>query len=159
MCRPCETITTWETGGMVSNISTILSWNDRLCGLVVRVPGYRMEIYCVSREVRTEFICYVTESRTPLWSSGQSSWLQIQRSQVDSRCYQIFWEVVGVEQGPLSLISTIDELLGRSSSSSGLESWKYGCRGSVALTMWHPLSTKVDTDKRWLLRRYNSLVD
>jgi hypothetical protein len=26
----------------------------------------------------------------PLWSSGQSSWLQIQRSEFDSRCYQIF---------------------------------------------------------------------
>jgi hypothetical protein len=49
---------------------------DRLCGLVVRVPGYRTEVYCVSCEVRTEFIyCYVEESRPPLWSSGQSSWL------------------------------------------------------------------------------------
>jgi hypothetical protein len=32
---------------------------DRLCGLVVRVPGYRTEIYCVSCEVRTEFIYVV----------------------------------------------------------------------------------------------------
>jgi hypothetical protein len=29
---------------------------DRLCGLVVRVPGYRTEMYCVSCEVRTEFM-------------------------------------------------------------------------------------------------------
>jgi hypothetical protein len=29
---------------------------DRLCGLVVRVPGCRAEMYCVSCEVRTEFI-------------------------------------------------------------------------------------------------------
>jgi hypothetical protein len=29
---------------------------DRLCGLVVRVPGYTMEMYCASCEVRTEFI-------------------------------------------------------------------------------------------------------
>jgi hypothetical protein len=29
---------------------------DRLCGLVVRVPGYRSEMYCVSCEVRKEFI-------------------------------------------------------------------------------------------------------
>jgi hypothetical protein len=50
--------------------------SDRLCGLVVRVPGYRTEMYCVSCEVRTEFICYVEESKPPLWSSGQSSWLQ-----------------------------------------------------------------------------------
>jgi hypothetical protein len=29
---------------------------DRLCGLVFRAPGYTTEIYCVSCEVRTEFI-------------------------------------------------------------------------------------------------------
>jgi hypothetical protein len=29
----------------------------------------------------------------------------------DSRRYQIFWEVVGLERGPLSLMSTIEELL------------------------------------------------
>jgi hypothetical protein len=33
----------------------------------------------------------------PLWSSGQGSWLQIQRSGFDSQSYQIFWEVVGLE--------------------------------------------------------------
>jgi hypothetical protein len=50
---------------------------------------------------------------SPLWSSGQSSWLQIQRSGFDFRGYQIFWEVVGLERGPLSLVSTIEELLKR----------------------------------------------
>jgi hypothetical protein len=29
---------------------------DRFCGLVDRVPGYRTQMYCVSCEVRTEFI-------------------------------------------------------------------------------------------------------
>jgi hypothetical protein len=29
---------------------------ERLCGLVVGVPGYRTDMYCVSCEVRTEFI-------------------------------------------------------------------------------------------------------
>jgi hypothetical protein len=29
---------------------------DCLCGLVVRVPGYRTEMYCASYEVLTEFI-------------------------------------------------------------------------------------------------------
>jgi hypothetical protein len=67
--------------------------NDRLCGLVVRVPGCR--------------------SRGP---------------EYDSRHYQIFWEVVGLERGPLSLVSTIEELLERKSSSSGLESREYGRR-------------------------------
>jgi hypothetical protein len=44
----------------------------------------------------------------------------------DSRRYQTFWEEVALEQGPLSLVSTIEELLGRKSSGSGLESREYG---------------------------------
>jgi hypothetical protein len=43
----------------------------------------------------------------------------------ESRCYQIFWEVVGLERGPLSLVSTTEELLVRNSSGSGLENRKY----------------------------------
>jgi hypothetical protein len=64
----------------------------------------------------------------PCSSSGQSSWLQIQRSRFDSRRYKIFWEVVGMERGPLSLVSTIEELLGRNNSGSGLEDREYSCR-------------------------------
>jgi hypothetical protein len=33
---------------------------------------------------------------------------------------------VGLEQGPLSLMSTTEDLLGRNSSGSGLESREYG---------------------------------
>jgi hypothetical protein len=46
---------------------------------------------------RPDFVLYVLGP--PLWSGGQSSWLQIQRSGFDSRCYQIFWEVLGLERG------------------------------------------------------------
>jgi hypothetical protein len=42
--------------------------------------------------------------------------------------YQIFREVVGLEHGPLSLVSTTEELLGRKSSRSGLEIREYGGR-------------------------------
>jgi hypothetical protein len=63
----------------------------------------------------------------PMWSSGQSSWLQIQRSRFDSRHYQIFWEVVGLELC-LCLVSTIEELLERKSSGSSLENLEYYCR-------------------------------
>jgi hypothetical protein len=58
----------------------------RLCGLVVRVPGYRF--------------------RGPGFDS--------------QRC-QIFWEVVGLERGPLSLVRIIEELLEWKSSGSGQE--------------------------------------
>jgi hypothetical protein len=44
----------------------------------------------------------------------------------DFRRYQIFWEVVGLERSPFSLVSTIKELLGRKSRSFGLESREYG---------------------------------
>jgi hypothetical protein len=75
-------------------------------------------------------LCYVEESRPPLWSSGENSWLHIQRSGFHSRRYQIFWEVVSLERGPLSLVSTTDELLGRKSSGSCLETREYGRRNS-----------------------------
>jgi hypothetical protein len=43
----------------------------------------------------------------------------------DSRRFQIFWEAVGLERGPLSLVRTIEELLGRNSSGSGQENRDY----------------------------------
>jgi hypothetical protein len=63
----------------------------------------------------------------PLLSSGQSSWLQIRRSRIrfPSTTRK---KLVGLERGPLSLASTTEELLGRSSSGSGLESREYGRR-------------------------------
>jgi hypothetical protein len=63
---------------------------DCLCGLVVRVPGYR--------------------SRGPGFHSQR---------------HQIFWEVAGLEPGPLSLVSTTEQLHGRNSSGSGLKNWEY----------------------------------
>jgi hypothetical protein len=62
-----------------------------------------------------------TVVRQPLWSSGQSFWLQIQKSGFYSWPYQIFWEVGGRERGPLSLVRTIEELLEIKRSGSGLE--------------------------------------
>jgi hypothetical protein len=67
--------------------------SDSLCGLVVRVPGYRSR-GLESIPGATIFLC----------------------------------EVVGLERGPLSLASLIEELLGRGSSSSGLESREYDRR-------------------------------
>jgi hypothetical protein len=62
----------------------------------------------------------------PLWSSSRSSWLQIQRSGFDSRRYQIFWDLVCLERGLLSIVSTTEELLERKSRGSGIESREFG---------------------------------
>jgi hypothetical protein len=43
-----------------------------------------------------------------------------------SRRYHIFWKVVGLDLGPLSLVSTTGELRGRKMSGSGLEGRAYG---------------------------------
>jgi hypothetical protein len=48
----------------------------------------------------------------------------------DSRHNHISWEVVGLEQGPLSLLSTIEELLRRTNSCSCLGNLVYG-RGDL----------------------------
>jgi hypothetical protein len=66
----------------------------------------------------------------PLWSSGQSSWLYIQRSRVLFPSLTYFLSSGSGMGGPLSLMSTIDELLERNSSGCGLESREYGRRHS-----------------------------
>jgi hypothetical protein len=63
---------------MAAYLAPIHNTDDRFCGLVVTVRGYR--------------------------STGPG---------FDSRRYQIFWEVVGLERGPLSLVMITEELLER----------------------------------------------
>ena len=70
---------TLETQQIIKKIKQMYSLVDRLCGLVVRVSGYRY--------------------RGPGF---------------EPRRYQLFWVVVGLERGPLSLVSlmrSIEELL------------------------------------------------
>jgi hypothetical protein len=74
--------------------------------------------------VQGELVFY-TQPRPPPWSSGQSSWLQIQRSQDSPRC-QIFGEAVCLERGSLSLMNTTEEQPGRNSSGPCLKSRECG---------------------------------
>ena len=50
-------------------------------------------------------------NRPPLWSSGQSFWLQIQRSRVRFPALLDFLSSSGLERGPLSFVRSIEELL------------------------------------------------
>jgi hypothetical protein len=130
-----------------SNQSSLLQNGDLLCFLWGTIWIY---------------ICYVEEIRPPLWSSGQSSLLQIQRPGFHSQRYQIFWEVVGLERSPLSLVTTIEELLGRKVVAPVYKTdipvvWDPSCWLSDTI-----LSTKVATnfaDKRPSLGLYSSLAD
>jgi hypothetical protein len=77
-----------------------------------------------------EFSLVKSIRRPPLWSSGQSSWPQIRRSRVRFPALQKKKEVVGLERGPLSCWSAIEELLERKSSGSSVEIREYGRRDS-----------------------------
>jgi hypothetical protein len=105
-------------------------------------PYSEAQWYTRGEEVSGETLIIAPPSRTspvsekpcnfgagsPMWSSGRRFWLQIQRSGFDSLRYHIFWQVVDLKRGPLSLVITIEELLERTSSGCGLENWDYGRR-------------------------------
>jgi hypothetical protein len=104
----------------------------------------------------------VHELLPPLWSSGQRSWLHIQRPGFDFRLYQIFWEVVSLNRGTLSLVSTIEELLERKIAAP-VEKTEITAKGDPARRLCDiPLSAKVGTNfnsKRWSLGWCSSLAE
>jgi hypothetical protein len=80
----------------------------------------------------------------------------------DSRRSQIFWEVVCLERGPLSLVSTTEEQLERKSSGSGLEIWEYGRTDPLRWprgTLYPQKFGSNFVDKRRSYGRYTSLAD
>jgi hypothetical protein len=106
---------------------------DFLLSSVISIHAFLSEFnfstlanYVLPLKKKVQFYNYIVWP--PLWSRGQSSPLQIQRSGFDSRRYQILREVVSLERGPLSLVSTIEELFERKSSGSCLESREYSRR-------------------------------
>jgi hypothetical protein len=116
-------------------VGLCLHFSIRLYGVLLNELSTRTNLpYLYSSRVPTEkiflFVDWIfrCKVRPPHCSIGQSSWLQIQRSGFDFRRYRIFWEVVGLERGPLSFVSTVEELLERKSSGSGLENREDGRR-------------------------------
>jgi hypothetical protein len=121
---------------MVLTVSCFKPWYVKLTGIPFlilpynKVSSFMCHYKCSPPHQR---VTGLVNNWPPLWSSGQSSWLQIQRSWFGSRRYQILWEVVGLERGPLNLVSTTGQLLEWKNSGSGLESREYDRRGYTAL--------------------------
>jgi hypothetical protein len=75
----------------------------------------------------------------------------------DSRHYQTFWEIVGFERDPLSLVSTIKEPFLRKRSSSGLENQETSVR--IRRIDHSAKACTIFADKQLSLSRYSSLAD
>jgi hypothetical protein len=88
--------TSWWSGAELITLPLLYEWFYRLCGLVVRVLGYR--------------------------SGGPGSIPGTTRKK----------RVVGLERGPLNLMSTTEELLDKKNSGSCLENREYGHRDPSA---------------------------
>jgi hypothetical protein len=87
-------------------------------------------MYCISCEVRTEFI-YVMQKKIDHLCGLVVRVPKTTDSEVPGSipgATRFFWEVAGQKRGPLSLVSTIEELLGRKNCDFDLECREYGRR-------------------------------
>jgi hypothetical protein len=129
------------------------------CRLVAVVLG-KLSFRCFSLSCGANrgFISIICIQQPSLLYIGQSSGLQIQRSGLYCQHYHMFREVVGLERGPLSLLSIIEQKKYQlRSRKARIRPW-----GSAKVSSWRLLYAKVDTnysDKRRSFGRYSSLED
>jgi hypothetical protein len=107
-----QTNSTLLSSGIILEIKNII-FKDMIRFITANFKLKHMKIVTKNLELKLKIknSKLFEKVRPPLWSSGQSSWLQIRRPGFDSRHYQI--QVVGLERGSLSFVSTTEELLDR----------------------------------------------
>jgi hypothetical protein len=133
-------------------ILVFLAWRTRMKQIKLH-PVYFNNILPFTATSYKSFLHSRVSDWPPMWSSAQSSCLQIQRSVFDSRRYQIFWEILGLERSSLILVRIIEELF---QENGVLRSRKPKLTTVGIRCTDHPLSTKVGTtfaDKRQSLGR------
>jgi hypothetical protein len=91
-----------------------VSMADNITAICETAVEYYCFLFVSYKFINYQFPFVLLLNCPPLWSSGQSSWLQIRRPGFDSRHYPLPQKkVMGLERGPLSLVSTTEELLDR----------------------------------------------
>jgi hypothetical protein len=130
----------------------------RSCGIVVRVPGCTMEMHSVSCEVRTEFICYIEESRPPLWSEFQATDPEVR---VSFPALPDFLRSSGSGTGSTQRCEYNWRATWKKSSDSDLENREYSRRDPSRWPLGTLYPQKVGTIRRQVasLGRYSSLAD
>jgi hypothetical protein len=82
-------MTSARSGRLLLRVTVSSRPKARSDQMAAPVPGSMDGSVCVCVYILT-YVCTYCMCIPPLWSSGQSSWLQIRRPRFDSRHYQIF---------------------------------------------------------------------